>query len=1463
MPSTLPSPPLSSEDKENRPPTTTESKSSPRKAIEWASTKEVFSYAPVSRRSLELPNVPRKPRKSILKPSRPSLPCAPEKKRDETPLPNDALENAQYLEYPVSVIIGEESTLRELTEAYSILTARIRQAIPQSFFSSPNRATRHALFDPLRREAEVLSSCIARDLGRIFVDPFVPPNSPPSTPTKDKKSILPTPQDSPASKKGGMNEEQVKYARDLSTVASATIRFLTLALQIPAIYNVFTTKQLNSILTALLAIPLAESIRSPTARKICGFAMTALQTQRLPDSILTNAAPRIAFALKRAIEGELGREGKKGATAEAFRAVHDLSIYRPVIFIPILHIYLTTLLESLLTPSNVLRVLAAHALGGFVLGLIQAKDDFEDVLLEISPVVSEFFLRKTPQENSQTTILRTLRTALRNAEPSHHAQGPFWATSVLASLTVLLGPALLRERQLLVEYRATIDIGLKARKRIVRAIISTIWGPLIWVWQRWRASVNEVSVDSDDQSEDASEQEKVKKCFSAMLRMTVHLPVGIAFIGALLGEHHDNCRQDDLHFALFQLGMSARQGGESAQRALELLDRLVNSREDEGFYEHWTENFLEKLVPSSLLSVSPGLLTVDISVVALSPVVESIVAVQPSPVDVRPLADEEKCAPGVWTRIKDAWILCIEQLEMSENDSAPDALLDIWTGLIRMGLINAEGKYDSSLLTEYASQCAEVLISIFTNESIDLRERLDDAKFASTSSVKTLAECDVSAAANMRLKLRLVRALWTAMVDILPASSTGGAWKPMIKFLVRHQDVLVPSSEEESDDENEALSEWSQFCAQVAALASSPEITNLIWEHTWEWDTKMRARAWRGYTRGWVDGAKGSWREATGILGLPFRVDSPWDMSGADLSAWSSLLAYAVEMAARDHVDAPEVLEIVVSHIDQQRITSLSSALRVADCLFEMLKRHIENCSELPLDVIDLVHEVLLTSYPPEPRNKVDANWLLRSVQSCISNCPANLIIELLERLHDGLCAWFSDECALFSSEEYSREIIPLFQTLLIALEPLPPSPRILQSFSALFASALQTDPDTRELSSDRAEALSAFTDFWNNNCLSFEAPCGRWSDGILHALGLAFPTTLLENSSECETIESGHLEVQGLADELIASDEEDELDVLPRTTTPRRHPNTQIPLPASYANHDASILPPTPKKSTKYSQFPDGPRLPGLFSSLSPPKDASRVKSWNPSQRSRTASNSTTGSDDTEKENISPRKTGIGMVHSGTKRGSIDPDCSPSSAKRLRTQTFGSDDSEDARTVEAVLHVGDTLHAAERLPFGSVNVNANLVQTPTKRTRTRIAPSLGIMDISQCTRVNKIQKARDNVKATRSARRLAAADDDDTDDGEYLPSSSELESEEEDNGPSSSSSPIGPSTPRAARQAEYAIAITQDPASDDVVTSSSPTRNIRRMARAERLSSNSKMYGRKTNAPAPPSRYLTWSMAN
>lgn len=101
--------------------------------------------------------------------------------------------------------------------------------------------TAHLLFNPLRTHADALADAIVRDLSCVFVDPFEPQASPPVSPRKVEKTGLPTPQESPNPKKGGMSEEQVKYARDLSTVTNAAIKFLAIAFSVPAIYNVFSS----------------------------------------------------------------------------------------------------------------------------------------------------------------------------------------------------------------------------------------------------------------------------------------------------------------------------------------------------------------------------------------------------------------------------------------------------------------------------------------------------------------------------------------------------------------------------------------------------------------------------------------------------------------------------------------------------------------------------------------------------------------------------------------------------------------------------------------------------------------------------------------------------------------------------------------------------------------------------------------------------------------------------------------------------------------------------------------------------------------------------------------------------------------------------------------------------------------------------------------------------------------------
>lgn len=76
---------------------------------------------------------------------------------------------------------------------------------------------------------------------------------------------------------------------------------------------------MSSILTQILAIPMAEELPTPNSRKTCALAIWLIQVQRLPAAVAGPAKDRIAYALRRGIEGELGKEGKKGSASDGLK----------------------------------------------------------------------------------------------------------------------------------------------------------------------------------------------------------------------------------------------------------------------------------------------------------------------------------------------------------------------------------------------------------------------------------------------------------------------------------------------------------------------------------------------------------------------------------------------------------------------------------------------------------------------------------------------------------------------------------------------------------------------------------------------------------------------------------------------------------------------------------------------------------------------------------------------------------------------------------------------------------------------------------------------------------------------------------------------------------------------------------------------------------------------------------------
>lgn len=227
-----------------------------RKVVEWADSEQIHWISRIGSRdtiTAQLASTSqREPLRSILKHPKPltfmSQMDEDEKKRDMTPQPEDVLSNTSYLHWPVSQIVssseeGSTLSLKELTEAYSVLAFRLRTSLLglDNVGNGSHCAERPSILQPIDTYAEELTNTLVRDLARVLTDPLPPSSTVAELATKG----LPSPKGSP--KKKGMSEEEVKKARDVCTVCHAVIKFLHVAFVIPSIFDAFTSMISSSL----------------------------------------------------------------------------------------------------------------------------------------------------------------------------------------------------------------------------------------------------------------------------------------------------------------------------------------------------------------------------------------------------------------------------------------------------------------------------------------------------------------------------------------------------------------------------------------------------------------------------------------------------------------------------------------------------------------------------------------------------------------------------------------------------------------------------------------------------------------------------------------------------------------------------------------------------------------------------------------------------------------------------------------------------------------------------------------------------------------------------------------------------------------------------------------------------------------------------------------------------------------
>jgi hypothetical protein len=261
---------------------------------------------------------------------------------------------------------------------------------------------------------------------------------------------------------------------------------------------------------------------------------------------------------------------------------------------------------------------------------------------------------------SQNDIIRTLRTTLIATEPQVAAQGPVWALSVLASFVVLLGPVMYLNSKVTMIISALLSCSMNHKKSAVRALGCLVWRSVAWAYFQPPLPTEG---EGDDQMDIDQEMVNAGRAnYWKVVKSVVDLGAGTATIAGLLG--NEITEEEDLRQTMSLLKIMISKGGQTCGDAMDIVKHFVSC--DSPPSESWD---LNKLLPLSLFSSSPGLLTVEYK--SLVGVVKPIFNQCPQLNDIRPLTHEEVADPWVFEELVKIWREGIEQLEIAEDFEAP------------------------------------------------------------------------------------------------------------------------------------------------------------------------------------------------------------------------------------------------------------------------------------------------------------------------------------------------------------------------------------------------------------------------------------------------------------------------------------------------------------------------------------------------------------------------------------------------------------------------------------------------------------------------------------------------------------------------------------------------------------------------------------------------------------------------
>ncbi|KAI1795696.1 hypothetical protein LXA43DRAFT_1090849 [Ganoderma leucocontextum] len=787
------------------------------------------------------------------------------------------------------------------------------------------------------------------------------------------------------------------------------MRLLSVMFTVPSLYNLFEEEELGYIFTQVLAIPLANELPTPNARKTCALAIWFIQVQRLPPEVLKPAKDRIAYALRRGIDGELGKEGKKGSASDGLKAVHDLALYQPAIFVPAFVPVLGGIISSnLLAPTLVMRGQACHALGG--LAHAAASLPPSEAHTRMSTIVAACFMK------SYNTI--------EAVEPMHSAQGPVWAFSVIAHLVVLPGPTVYLHSDLTRTVTALFSLGMRHTKSSVRALGCLAWRTMMWAFFRPPHVKITVDTETDGEDESATEDDVISKRKKhddmlhsnfKLLPWIVDMGAGVSTVGALLSQ--EVIDDKPVFAALRVLRNVSRKGGTTCKDATDLTPHLLSATSLSSGRAEEIEWDPRKLLAPSFFSANPGLLTAEW---------------------------KQLSSAGIWEEFLAIWKDGLSVLRLSwGSEEVPSEIQEIWFNLLKCHAAPLLDSDDQCGLADLATNARDVLLDILDDPGLDftmLKEELGDG--APTSPIK------------------------------------GSELAEALLWYLNANEKCVVGNVQCSDEVRE---QWACLCAE-AAFACDTNVVHSFWGNSLpkarrhsDWDADVRASVWQAFLDRWNAGdASGSrsWESAVVLLSAPFVEPSCWDMASEDIEAWDSFLRLAIDAALDHGIDATTLVDQIAGVIPTNHSPSTPSAVHVADLLLSNVE--IADARQVPKEVLEFANDTLNSAYPPVPWHKVMCMWF---------------------PLVDGLRAWIGDHFQACTEEDYAADILLLYQTVLVSMQLLAPTSKVLDTLGPVLVALFCGHKDKH------TGAVDGFSEFWQATYKELPEPYPKLVTMCFHAV--------------------------------------------------------------------------------------------------------------------------------------------------------------------------------------------------------------------------------------------------------------------------------------------------------------------------------------------------------------------------